>query len=145
MPLSAVDELADLEASREKRKAALAEARAAQKLEDLKAIDALELELGDSNVCIVELPYTPGLPVLIAARCPSSTEVKRFQDRLRKGKDGDDPDPLAATREVGAACRKYPDAETWAKVLEARPGALLQLGNEAMKLAAGRIRDAGKG
>lgn len=143
---SAVERLAEREAADAEREAEIAEARAEQKLLDLDAIDALKASLGDSNVAIVDVPFTPGLPVLVAARCPSPAEVKRFQDKLVKRNAEDDmPDPIAAAREVGAACRKYPDDETWAKVLAARPGVLVQLGNEALKLAAGRTRAVGKG
>lgn len=142
---SAVDRLAEREAAREARDAELAEKRAEQKIADLDAIEALELERGESNVATAEVPYTPGLPVLVAARCPTEAEIKRYQARLRKGTDGEDPDPVKAGQEVGAACRIYPDDETFARVLKARPGVLVALGVAALRLAGAVRRDAGKG
>jgi len=143
--LTAVERLAERKAAEAEREAEIAEERAEQMLVDLDAIDALKSELGHSNVAVVELPFTPGLPVLIAARCPTPAESKRFQDRLKEGAEGEKPDPIAAAREVGASCRKYPDDETWARVLAARPGVLVQLGGEALKLVIGKTRAAGKG
>jgi hypothetical protein len=72
--------------------------------------------------------------------------VKRYQARLQPKKDGSVGMTAAeAASEVGAACRVYPDAETFAKVLEARPGILVQLGVEVLRLAAGRASSEGKG
>lgn len=145
MALTAAERLAEREAARDERKAELAEKRAEQKLLDLDAIEALELERGDSNVAVEEVLYTPGLPVLCAARCPTETEIKRYQQSLRKGRDGEEPDPIKAGQEVGAACRIYPDDETWSKLLKARPGVLMALGLAALRLAGAVRREAGKG
>jgi hypothetical protein len=143
--LSAVERLAEREAARDEHKAELAEKRAEQKILDLDAIEALEQERGDSNVATEEIPFTPGLPVLVAARCPTEIEIKRYQSRLKKGRDGEEPDPIAAGQEVGAVCRIYPDDETWAKVLKARPGVVVALGVAALRLAGAVRREAGKG
>lgn len=140
MHLTAKERLAALKETIAELEASNDEARAEQELTDLGAIEALRAELGRSNVAVVEVPFTPGLPVLVAARCADLLEVKRFQDRLREDK----PDHAAAAREAGASCRKYPDAETWAKVIAARPVVAVQLGTAALNLASGKIRAAGK-
>jgi hypothetical protein len=140
MSLTAKERLAARKAEIAETDDADAEARAEQELVDLEAIEKLREELGRSNVAVVEVPFTPGLPVLVAARCADSGEVKRFQDRLREEK----PDHAAAAREVGALCRKYPDAETWAKLIAARPIVAVQVGTAALNLASGKIRASGK-
>lgn len=145
MSLTAVERLAARQAEIADRDAEIDEARAEQMLVDLEAIEALKTELGHSNVATEEIPFTPGLPVLVAVRCPTPLEIKRFQGRMKKGPDGEDPDSIAAGQEMGAACRKYPDDETWAKVLKARPGVVVALGVAALRLAGAVRKNAGKG
>ena len=140
MALTAKERLEARKAEIAELDSAHAEPRAERELQDLDAIEKLREELGRSNVAVVEVPFTPGLPVLVAARCASDAEVKRYQDRLREEK----PDLAGAAREVGALCRKYPDAETWAKLIAARPIVSVQVGTAALNLAAGKIRTAGK-
>jgi len=141
MPLSAKERLEARKAEIADLEDADAEARAEQELADLEEIEKLRAELGRSNVALVEVPFTPGLPVLVAARCATPAEVKKFQDRLREEK----PDHAAAAKEVGALCRKYPDAEAWAKLIAARPIVAVQVGTAALNLASGKLREAGKG
>lgn len=134
--------LEEIEARRAQRKAKLAEDERAQRALDLEAIDALEVEHGDSSVAVVEMPYTSGLPTCAAVRCPKPAEIKRYQARLREQK----PDPAKAAEELGAVCQVYPPAGEDRDALHAaRPGLLVQLGTEAVKLSIGRAESEGKG
>lgn len=127
---------------RMKRQADAQRAADEQKAMDLEAIAALEDEHGMSNVVFLEVGHTPGLPVLVAARCPDADLVKRYRKRI--GPDG--PGPVAAHEEIAASCRIYPrDAETYAKICAARPGVHAELGAVAMRLAAGKQEEQGKG
>jgi len=140
-----LSKLEAIEAKREARKAELAKKYNEQRAIDLEAIDELEIEHGDSNIRVVDVPFTPGLPTCFAGKCPSPDLVKRYRTRVSPKKDGStDASPMAAAQEVGAACRVYPDAETWAKLLAARPGIDVQLGLEVLRLAAGRAQEEGK-
>ncbi len=134
------DALDQIEASRAKRKAALAVAQRDQRVHDLKAVDELELRLGDSNVALLEVPFTPGLPTLAAVRCPTSTEIKRYQDRIKPRKDGS-TEAIKAAEELAGTCLVYPEAEVYAKLLEARPAIHVQLGAAAVQLAVGRAEN----
>jgi hypothetical protein len=144
--LSAAERLAAAEEKRAERKKALEAPYAEQRLVDVEALDSLEIEHGDSNVTHVDVPFTPGLPTLVAGKCPTPDLVKRYQARITPKKDGSaHMSPADAASEIGAACRAYPDAETFAKIVEARPGIVVQLGVECLKLAAGRASSEGKG
>lgn len=130
--------LQDIEARREARKAQLESARSEQIAVDLEAIDALEVEHGDSNIAEVEIPFTAGLPVKLAVRTPKPVELKRYRDRLRKNKD----QQLEAAQELAAVTWVYPsDKEVQKAVLEARPGVDGQLGVTALQLALGKTED----
>jgi hypothetical protein len=140
-----VSDLEAIEARRAARKEALQQAHDAQRVKDLEAIDALEIEHGDSNIATLEVPYTPDLPTMIAVRCPKPVEVKRYRDRVKPKKDGSPGDSLGGALELAAVCRVYPDADTYAALLEARPGVDAQLGLLAIQLSAGKAEAAGKG
>jgi hypothetical protein len=139
-----MDELEAIEARRAERKAALDVQRKAQRVIDLAALDALEVEHGDSNVATVDVPYSPGLPTLAAVRCPKPPEVKRYRSRVKPDSKGRPGDPVAAAEELAAVCVVYPDPDAYAALCEARPGIHVQLGVAAIQLAAGRADDAGK-
>lgn len=133
--------LQDIEARREARKAQLESAKNEQIAIDLEAIDALEVEHGDSNIAIVEVPFTSGLPVMCAVRTPKPVELKRYRDRLRKNKD----QQLEAAQELAAVTWVYPsDKDVQKQVLEARPGIDGQLGVTALQLALGKTEDDAK-
>ena len=137
-----LDPVQAIEARRAARKAELAKQRQVQLAIDLEAIDAIEVELGDSAVAILDVPYSPGLPAVLAVRCPRSSELKRYQHRLK----GKDPDTAAAAEEIGAVCIVYPPAgELRTALLDARPGLTVQAGTSALGLATGKARDEGKG
>jgi hypothetical protein len=127
--------------TRAERKAKLAEQAAAQKAIDLEAIDALEVEHGDSNIAVVEVPYTPGLPVLAAAKVPPEAYLKRYRARLKE----DVKNAPEAAEEVADACCVYPDPEVRKALFAARGGLRVQLGGAAIKLATGREESEGKG
>lgn len=134
--------LEEIEARRAARKEEQARARDMQKATDLEAIDALEVQYGDSNIRYVEIPYTPGLPVLAAVRCPKPIEIKRYRATVA-------PDPKSfaakAAEDLGAICLVYPAAgEVRDQVLEARPGLLVGLGIEALGMSTGKAQDEGK-
>ena len=76
------------------RKAAAAAAAEAQREIDLEAIDALETTIGDSNVATIEIAHVPGLPVLLAVRCPRPVEIKRYRDEIKPRRDGSPGDAL---------------------------------------------------
>ena len=139
--------IAEIEARRAARKAALAEQESAQRAVDLEALDAAEVEYGDSNVCHMDVPYTPGMPTLVIARCPKPSEVKRYQDRVKPKANGKaSPDaPMDAARELTAVVLVYPSKEVFTELCEQRPSLDLQLGVEALGLAQASRVDEGKG
>lgn len=137
-------DLAAITLAREARKADLRKQWEAQRVIDLQAVDALEVEFGDSNIATLDVPYTPGLPTLAAVCCPSPAQVKRYQYRVKpKGKDGSS-EAIEGAEELATACLKYPDKETYAKLLEARPAIHVQLGAAAVGLAVGSAEAKGK-
>lgn len=143
-PLEAIEE------KRAARKAAAEAARDEQLWRDLSAIDAIEVELGDSNVAVLRLPYAKDLPAAVAVRAPSTAEMKRYRDRVRPSKDGRNrdvqPDQVKPAEELGATCRVYPADETaFGLLCEARPGLLVQMGVRALELGSAREESEGKG
>lgn len=137
-----------LEVAEQRRAERKAEARKAyevQRAKDLDAITDLEVEHGDSNVGVINVPFTEGLPTAVACKCPSPALVKRFRDRVKPKKDGHQPDAVFAAEEIAGACRIFPDAETYAALCQARPGLAAQLGAKAIELATGRDESEGKG
>lgn len=141
----ALTPLQRVEKARAEKRGAFEAARDEQKAADLEAIMALEDELGASNVATVEVGFTPGLPVLLAVRCPVPVEVRRYQDRLKPKREGAKIDPTEPTIEIGHVCLVYPEAgELRDRSLAARPGAIVQLGTEALKMALGTAASEGK-
>lgn len=140
-PKTVAQQLADLEASRAARKKTLDDQRDAQKLVDLAAINALEIELGDDNLAIVEVPYELGCVTMVAARCPTSPETKRYRFRAKdkpgKRNDTIPGDPIEASEELAESCLKYPSPEAFEKVCAARAGLKAQLGSLAITLVLG--------
>jgi len=130
----------EIEKRRADRKAALSELEKEQYAKDLEALDVLEQEHGDSNVDSLRVPFTPGLPVLVAVKTPSKLLVKIYKDRLREAK----PNPTKAAEEIGGKCLVYPDQETYEQMLEARPGIATQTGLSALKLSTARATAEGE-
>lgn len=134
------------EAKRAARKAAVEERHKAQRAIDLEAVMVLEDDLGDSNVAVLEVPFTLGLPCLVAAKTPSAAVVKRYQDRVRGKRDGSPPDFTVATIEVGESCLVYPakDSPEREALLKSRPALLVAVGKAALDLATAQAEDLGK-
>ncbi len=141
------DKVAEIEERRAARKAALAEQEAAQRAIDLEALDDAEVKHGDSNVYQHNVPYTPGMPTMCIARCPTPLETKRFQDRVKPRANGkSDPDAgIAAAKELTAVTLVYPDKDVFKTLCEQRPMVELELGVAALGLAKGAAADEGKG
>ena len=137
--MSTIEEIEARRAERREKNAQLCEA---QRAIDLEAIDALEVQYGDSNIRVVEVPFTPGLPVLTAVRCPRPIEVKRYRATVA-------PDHRAnaakAAEDLGAICLVYPIGDLKDQLIEARPGLLVGLGIESLGMSTGRAQDEGKG
>lgn len=137
--------LEQAEERRENRKAQARKEYETQLALDLEAIDALEIAHGDSNVAVIRLPHTPGLPAAVAARCPKPGEMKRFRTQVTPRHEKDHPDTVAATELLAKSCLVHPDAETFDRLCAARPGLCTQLGKEVINLSLGREEAAGKG
>lgn len=141
---SSESRLEAIERKRAERKAAAATARAEQRAADLEALDALEQEHGDHAVKALDVDCGPGLPTLIVARAANGAEMKRYRHEAKPPKGSDQPRFAEAGERLGALVRIYPDDATFAKILEARPGVLLQLGSAALELATAQDAAAGK-
>jgi hypothetical protein len=141
-----------IERRRAARKASVDEKRSAQRVIDLEALDALETQLGDANVGVIELDdFIPGLVTLVAYRVPRPAEVNRYRDRVKPSKKGEPPDFVVATEELAAVVTVYPDRKTeegaalLAKLFEERPAVKSQIGQAASKKSLGREVGEGKG
>ena len=134
----------EYEARKAARKASADEARKAQLAIDLDALFALEEEHGDGMVKRLDLSaYFEGLPTLVAVRAPKPVEYKRFRDMIRKAKDKEAQGKAADL--LGTVCRAYPDADTYAKILERFPGVQDTVFKAAAELGDATIADEGKG
>jgi hypothetical protein len=136
-------ELSPLEkahAERDRKKAEFRAAREAQELVDVLAVTDLETEHGDESVTVLDVPFTPGKPTKIAARLPTSHEMKRYRARVK----GKDPDAVAAAEEIADVVRIYPDKETFDALCAERSGIKAQLGVAALRLGAARSESEGK-
>lgn len=132
---------------RAERKEALQKQADEQRAIDLEKLNELEIEYGDTNVLMMNVPFTPGLPTLVAARTPNDPEVKRYRYRVNEGRKGQDIDPNAARRaaeELADVVRIYPSDEDYAALCKARPGIHAQLGQASLKLATAREEAEGK-
>jgi len=135
--------LEEVERRRAERKAKLETERVSQRALDLEAIDALEVELGDANVAVVDVPFDGGV-TCAAVRTASPAEVKRYQDKVRpRGSDGALGDTAKAAEQVGRACTVYPVDEARDTLFIARPAVVAQLGLEALRLARGTAQAEG--
>jgi hypothetical protein len=136
---------AEIQADRAERKAKLQAEADAQRVLDLEALDANEIQYGDTNVCYVDVPYTPGLPTMAQGRMPKGIELKRYREALKV--NGEKVDIQAANEAaalLGATVCVYPDKDVFAKMCEARPDLKAQLGSRATKLAQGKAAEEGK-
>lgn len=133
--------LDEIEKRRADRRAEVERATLEQRVLDLEAIDALEAEYGPNEIKTFEVPYLPGLPVVVAVRTGREPEVKRFLARLREK----NANTHAAAEEAARSCLVYPtDRETVDRLVEKRRGLLVQVGTAAMNLASARAAEEGK-
>lgn len=137
--------MSDAEARRAARKAELEAQRKAQHEIDIEALDALEVEHGDSSVEAINVPFTPGLPTMVIVRAPKQVELKRYRDMVKPRKNGEQGDSVAAAEALASLCLLYPDRETFAKICDARPGVHAQSGATAIQLAVGKSSEEAKG
>lgn len=138
------EKLAEIERRRAERKAKLDAERDEQRAIDLEALEALEAEHGESNVVTLDVPFSPGLPTMVAARCPKPAEVKRYRATVKPDSKGRPGDTVAAAEQLAAVARIYPADDLYAQLCEARPGVHAQLGATALGLAVGKASDEGK-
>lgn len=137
------------QARRKALRAALEEQRKAQLLEDLDAIENLEVELGPANIETLETVYTTGIPALVAVRNPKKAEIDRYQDSIKpetKGQKIVVGDIAKAQAQLGGACLVYPprDSELHKQLLELRPAIKVQAGQAALAIAEARREAEGK-
>lgn len=135
-----------IEAKRAARRAALAAAHEEQRGIDLDAIDALEDELGVSNVTVLATNYAPGLPALTLVRAPLGAELKRYQDSVRPSKKGELGNTSEAAEKLGRTCLAYPpkDSPLYAELIEKRPGMQAGWGLAALRLSEAQAEDEAK-
>jgi hypothetical protein len=132
---------------RAERKKALQDQADAQRALDLEKINELEVEHGDTNVIMLDVPYTPGLPTCVAARTPSDAEIKRYRYRVNEGRKGTEIDPMAAQRaaeELAALVLIFPAKDEFEAICKARPTVRAQLGAASTKLSQAREEAEGK-
>lgn len=147
---TAVEKLAARRAADEAKHAAREEQYAAQRLDDLDALDALILEHGeiDVDLCALDVALPAGMPTLIIAKCAGDYELKQFRHMARDRKDGRnrtiEGDAIAAAEAVADACVLYPKGDTLAKLYAARPSVKQQIGAAAVNLTGGRKDAEGK-
>ena len=138
--------VAEIEAARAARRASLAEAAQAQLAVDLEALDAAEIEHGDNRITRLNVPFSPGLPTLVALRTPNTNETKRYRAMCKP--KGDRPaDTVTAAEQLGSSVTVYPDpkSDLFTALCTALPGLLAQIGLQAAKLAVGEEEAQGKG
>lgn len=136
-------DIKQIESEREARKAALLDARNAQHVIDLEALNALEIERGDENVAAVNVDrFSPGLVTLVVVRPLSKHELKRFRDRVKR----ESGDASSAAEEAAESTLLYPakDSPEWKALLDAVPGMSVRAGVAAVQLAAGVEQVEGK-
>lgn len=137
------DKLEQLEAKKAARRDEQAKKARAQLAIDEEAIQALELagEHGDDLIRVDVNNYVEGLPVRVAARYPKPAEFKRYQDQLARAHSSKAGDKVAPGNTLAAACRVYPDAETYAQLCEKRAAVHISLANAINDAASGRSED----
>lgn len=138
----------EIEKKRAARRDAANTARADQELADLTAIDKLEEERGELLHTMSANRFTPGAPVKIAFRAPTSVEYKRYKDQVNAAVTKSDARKRVEAQELlASAVLEYPakGSEALKGALEAFPGLLISLAIEAAKVAELRAEDEGKG
>lgn len=141
------DTLEAIEARRAARKAATAEARAAQYVIDMAALDKLEEEHGETNVKALHVKgYIKGLPTFVVVKSPGGTSYhKRFCDQVRAA-NGNKQAEGAAQDMLARASIVYPaEAEAQAAMVAAFPNMLNDVAGAAVEFVALRSEEEKKG
>jgi len=137
----------EIEKRRSERRKAHDDARDAQALKDLEAIDALEAEHGEPLHTMTANGFKHGVAVKVAFRAPSPTEYKRYCDMVGRAQQKNDAIERRRAQEMlAASCLMYPpEGEARKAMLEAFPGVLISLAIESAKVAELRNEEEGKG
>jgi hypothetical protein len=137
-----------LEAQRKARKEKLRVQRDAQRLIDLEALEAAEIEHGDESVAVLEVPYTPGSVTLIIAKRPTDFVLKKFRHivKAKPGRNGkqEPGDPIEGAEAIAEHCVIYPAGDVLEKLYADRPGVRAQIGAAALNLVVGSKEAEGK-
>jgi hypothetical protein len=132
----------EIEAKMAARRKAHDEARDAQLVVDLAAIDALEESRGEPLHKMTCNRFVSGQPVKVAFRAPSAGEYKRYRDMVGKAMQQNDSAARVKAQEMlAASVVLYPGEEARAAFEAAFPGTLLSLTIEAAKLAELKAED----
>lgn len=140
-------ELEAIEARRAARRAASADARAAQFVIDMRALDALEEECGEASVKALHVKsYVKGLPTMVIVKSPGGTSYyKRFTDQVRAAK-GNKQAEGAAQDMLARAVIAYPaDEKVIAAMLDAFPNMLNDAASAAVEFVRVEGEDEKKG
>jgi hypothetical protein len=146
---SAQEKIKAIQEERRLRKEALEKQHDEQHATDLAALSALEVEHGDGNVKPIKVRFEPGLPTLVVVRKPKPPEYNRYYSEVKVKANGKPGDARKGAEDLGALCLLYPpkdtdEDDTRARLLEARPGLLSQVGVAAATMAYGDEVDEGK-
>lgn len=138
--------VADIEARRAARRAALEQAREKQLEIDLAALDAAEEEHGcDRVVRIDATAWQDGLATLAVFRMPTAPEMRRFQDQTKTQPNGKPGNAVAAGEQLARVCLLYPTREAYEAMCEASALHNGLAGGALATKAIGAVADEGKG
>jgi hypothetical protein len=146
-PKTASELLAEREAKRAEARDVVKEKWSVQKLLDLDAIEPLEAEHGPTNIAILDVEFTDGLPACCACRTPEDSEMKRYRHSVKPKKQDEHitANMSSAAEELAHVTLVYPTREVFAEMCKARPGIKAQLGALAVRLGTGKAEAEGKG
>lgn len=142
-----IAKLEALEKRRAERKGDTAKARREQLVIDLEALDALEVEHGESCLRTLEVAgFVKGLPTMVIVKSPGGTAFyKRYQDKARRA--GKNAEAIGAAQdELAISCIVYPaDPAVKKAMFEAFPGTVPSAAVEVIRFAELRSEDEKKG
>jgi hypothetical protein len=142
-----LDNATDIRARIEAKRKALDEAKAAQEVKDLLALEAAYEEHGYDSVATLVVPrYIADLPTMVLVKAAPADFVKLHRDRCIKGAKKGVVDPMVAVRaasEVGRACIVYPDKDTVDAMREHFPSLHSEAGQVALELSRMREQEEG--
>lgn len=126
--------IAEVEARRADRRAALAKVKDEQYVKDLQEADRLEEEYGPDRVAVLKMPsFVAGLPTLVVVKTPLPDVLKRFRTQVRK--NATNGEAIGGAKDLlAASCVLYPDELTYARMKEAWPSIHDNVGIEAIRM-----------